>query len=127
MSYPFGMLGSMTAVKLRQWRGIKPVAGPSGVRENRRVHVVEGSQRLARTRHNLDASDLNLAGWRWEWRCARYRIEALRSGNQPFGNVTLTLTPDGRVSRRLRKPLEHLANAPYGRYVLSGSAVFGYR
>jgi IS605 OrfB family transposase len=31
------------------------------------------------------------------------------------------------VSLRLPKPLEHLANAPRGRYVLSGKAVFSYR
>ena len=35
--------------------------------------------------------------------------------------------PDGEVSLRLPRPLEHLANAKRGRYVLSGHAVFCYR
>jgi hypothetical protein len=39
----------------------------------------------------------------------------------------LTVTPNGQVSLRLPKPLEHLANAKHGRYVLSGNAVFCYR
>jgi IS605 OrfB family transposase len=42
-------------------------------------------------------------------------------------NLTITLTPAGVISVRLPKPLEHLANAPRGRYVLSGAAVFGHR
>jgi IS605 OrfB family transposase len=49
------------------------------------------------------------------------------SGDEPFGNLTITVTPDGEVSLRLPKPLEHLANAPHGRYLLSGPAVFSYR
>ncbi|MDD4867201.1 MAG: hypothetical protein PHQ28_08830 [Mycobacterium sp.] len=42
-------------------------------------------------------------------------------------NLTITVTPAGQVSVRLPKPLEHLANASRGRYVLSCPAVFGYR
>jgi hypothetical protein len=95
--------------------------------DNKRVHVVEGGKRLAKTRHNLDAAEMTLSGWREEWDCARDRIDALGSGDEPFGNLTITVTPDGRVSLRLPKPLEHLANAPHGRYVLSGRAVFAYR
>jgi IS605 OrfB family transposase len=37
------------------------------------------------------------------------------------------VTPDGEVSLRLPKPLEHRANAPHGRYILSGTAEFSYR
>lgn len=48
-------------------------------------------------------------------------------GDEPFGNLTITVTPDGQVSLRLPKPLEHLANAKRGRYVLSGTATFSYR
>ena len=47
--------------------------------------------------------------------------------DEPFGNLTITVTPAGQVSIRLPTPLEHLANAPRGRYVLSGTAVFCYR
>ena len=35
--------------------------------------------------------------------------------------------PDGQVSVRLPKPSEHLANAPRGRYILSGRAEFAHR
>jgi hypothetical protein len=45
----------------------------------------------------------------------------------PFGNLTITVTPAGEISLRLPKPLEHLANAPRGRYQLSCPAVFPYR
>ena len=44
-----------------------------------------------------------------------------------LGNLTITVAPDGQVSIRLPKPLEHLANAARGRFVLSGRAVFAHR
>ena len=91
------------------------------------VHVVEGGRRLATTRHNLKAADLTVSAWRERWKCARYRIEANGSGDEPFGNLTINVTPHGEVSLRLPKPLEHLANAKHGRYVLSGKAMFHYR
>jgi hypothetical protein len=91
------------------------------------VRVVEGGKRLARTRHNLDSANMALHEWREKWDCARERIEANGSRDEPFGNLTITVTPGGEVSLRLPKPLEHLANAPHGRYVLSTTAVFSYR
>lgn len=39
----------------------------------------------------------------------------------------LRITPGGKVSLRLPKPLEHLANAKHGSYVLSVTAGFSYR
>ena len=95
--------------------------------ENRRVRVVEGGKRLAKTRHHLDAANLTLPEWRQRWECARSRIEANGSGDEPFGNLTITVTPNGEVSLRLPKPWEHLANTGHGRYVLSGRAAFSYR
>jgi hypothetical protein len=95
--------------------------------DDRVVHVVEGGKRLAKTCHNLPAAELTPSEWREQWDCARYRIEALGSGDESFGNLTITVSPVGEVSLRLPKPLEHLANAPHGRYVLSGTAVFAYR
>ena len=92
-----------------------------------RVRVVEGGKRLAKTRHHLDAAGLDLAQWRDQWESARHRITANGSGDEPFGNLTITVTPTGEVSLRLPKPLEHLANAKRGRYVLSGRAVFSHR
>ncbi|HEY1670198.1 MAG TPA: hypothetical protein VGG54_31235 [Trebonia sp.] len=58
---------------------------------------------------------------------ARWRIEAIASGDERFGNLTITVTPGGEVSIRLPRPLEHLANAPRCRYVLSGRAKYSYR
>ena len=92
-----------------------------------RVHVVEGGKRLAKTRHHLDDAGLTADQWRQHWEAARYRITANGSPDEPFGNLTITVTPAGQVSIRLPKPLEHLANAARGRYVLSGSAVFSHR
>jgi AraC-like DNA-binding protein len=91
------------------------------------VHVVEGGKRLAKTRHHLDTAGLTPVQWRDHWQAARYRITANGSPDEPFGNLTITVTPAGQVSIRLPKPLEHLANAARGRYVLSGSAVFSHR
>jgi IS605 OrfB family transposase len=95
--------------------------------DNHRVHVVEGGKRLAKTRHHLDTATLTPSEWREKWQCTRNRIEAKGCGDEPFGNLTITVTPHGEVSLRLPKPLEHLANAPHGRYILSGTAVFSYR
>ncbi|MGH3523781.1 MAG: hypothetical protein ACRDU4_13410, partial [Mycobacterium sp.] len=96
-------------------------------RADNRVRVVEGGKRLAKTRHHLDTAGFTPAQWRDRWHAARYRITANGSADEPFGNLTITVTPDGQASVRLPKPLEHLANAKRGRYVLSGQAVFSYR
>ncbi|WP_319457546.1 MULTISPECIES: hypothetical protein, partial [unclassified Mycobacterium] len=92
-----------------------------------RVRVVEGGKRLAKTRHHLDTAGLTPAQWRDRWDAARYRITVNGSGDEPHGNLTITVSPDGQVSVRLPKPLEHLANATRGRYLLSGQAVFAHR
>ncbi|GAT00940.1 transposase [Mycolicibacterium fortuitum subsp. acetamidolyticum] len=94
---------------------------------DRRVRVTEGGKRLAHTRHHLDAAGMSLDGWRQKWAAARYRIVAHGSPDEPFGNLTITVTPAGEVSMRLPKPLEHLANAARSRYVLSCPAVFYHR
>ena len=96
-------------------------------RADGRVHVVEGGKRLAHTRHHLDDAGLTVDQWRNRWAAARWRITANGSPDEPFGNLTITVTPAGEVSVRLPKPLEHLANAPRGRYVLSCPAVFAHR
>jgi hypothetical protein len=74
-----------------------------------RVRVTDGTKRLAKARHNLPAAELTLSEWRRRWDCARYRIAATGSADEPFGNLTITVTPIGQVSLRLPKPLEHLA------------------
>lgn len=92
-----------------------------------RVRVTEGGKRLARKRHNLGAAGLTAARWRQSWDAARWRIEAIGTGTERFGNLTITVTPVGEVSIRLPRSLEYLANAKHGRYVLSGTAGFAYR
>jgi IS605 OrfB family transposase len=96
-------------------------------RDSKRVRVTEGGRERAKTRHNLNAAGLNPATWREAWHCARWRIEAVGSGDEPFGNLTITVTSEGEVSIRLPRPLEHLANAKRGRYVLSDRARFAHR
>jgi hypothetical protein len=95
-------------------------------RGNGRVRVAEGGKRLVKTRQNLQAAGLTMAQWQEVWEAARWRIEAVGSGDEPFGNLTITVTPGGQVSIRLPRPLEHLANAKHARYVLSGQAAFAY-
>jgi hypothetical protein len=92
-----------------------------------RVHVVAGGARLVRTRHHLDAAGLTVDQWRDRWDAARYRITANGSPEEPLGNLTITVTAGGVVSVRLPKPLEYLANAKRGRYILSATAVFAHR
>jgi hypothetical protein len=92
-----------------------------------RVRVVEGGKRLARTRHHLDEAGITVDQWRDRWDAARWRITAKGSPDEPFGNLTITVTPAGEISVRLPKPLEHFSNAPRGRYILAGRAVFANR
>ena len=114
--------------KQRRLQRLRATLGQlSADRDNRRVHVTEGGKRLAKTRRNLAAANLTLPEWQEKWNCARNRIEAIGSGDEPFGNLTITVTSDGEASLRLPNPLEHLANGKHGRYVLSGRAVFSYR
>jgi IS605 OrfB family transposase len=96
-------------------------------RDAGRARITVGGRRLAKTRHSLQAAGLNVAGWREAWEAARWRIEAIGSGDEPFGNLSITVTPGGEVSIRLPRPLEHLANARRGRYVLPGRVRFSYR
>jgi IS605 OrfB family transposase len=96
-------------------------------RDAKVVRVNDGGKHLAKSRHHLDAAGCTLAQWRQNWDCARYRIKANGSTDEPFGNLTITVTPNGQVSLRLPRPLEHLANTARGRYVLGATARFCYR
>jgi hypothetical protein len=40
------MIGSVTAVKLREWRGVKPVAGPAGVAITSRLRTTPEDERV---------------------------------------------------------------------------------
>ncbi|MEU3556899.1 IS200/IS605 family accessory protein TnpB-related protein [Streptomyces fragilis] len=95
--------------------------------ETGRVRVVRGGKRLATTRHHLEEAGLTEYGWRVRWEAARAFFSADGESGKRFGNETIRVTPDGEVSVKLPRPLEHLANAPHGRYVLTGRVEFRHR
>jgi IS605 OrfB family transposase len=91
------------------------------------VSVVRGGKRLLNKRHNLDAAGLTEVQWRQEWEATRWFLSADGESGKRCGNETIRVTLDGEVSLRLPAPLTHLANAPHGRYVLTGRVTFGHR
>jgi IS605 OrfB family transposase len=92
-----------------------------------KVHVVRGGKRLARTRHHLPAAQLTETQWRARWEAERWFLRADGESGKRYGNETLRIAPDGEVSIKLPAPLAHLANAPHGRYVLTGRVRFAHR
>ncbi|WP_406470195.1 transposase [Streptomyces hirsutus] len=92
-----------------------------------RVRVVRGGGRLARTRHHLPAAQLTESQWRERWEAARWFLQADGESGKRYGNETIRISPDGQVSLRLPAPLVGLANAPHGRYVLTGRVGFAHR
>ncbi|MFC4472742.1 IS200/IS605 family accessory protein TnpB-related protein [Streptomyces xiangluensis] len=91
------------------------------------VHVVRGGKQLARTRHHLEAAQLTEATWRERWECERWFLQADGESGKRYGNETLRVTPEGRLSIKLPAPLKDLANAPHGRNVLTGTVRFTHR
>jgi IS605 OrfB family transposase len=89
--------------------------------------VVRGGKPLLVKRHNLAAAGLSAADWRQLWESARSFLSADGESGKRCGNETIRVTSDGRVSIRLPTPMRHMANAPHGRYVLSGQVRFAYR
>ncbi|MEV0691079.1 IS200/IS605 family accessory protein TnpB-related protein [Streptomyces sp. NPDC050388] len=91
------------------------------------VHAVRGGKRLARARRHLPAARLTEGEWRQRWEAARWFLQADGESGKRFGNETIRIGPDGEVSIRLPVPLAGLANAPHGRYVLTGRVRFTHR
>ncbi|MEV7858679.1 IS200/IS605 family accessory protein TnpB-related protein [Streptomyces hirsutus] len=91
------------------------------------VHVVRGGKRLARMRHQLPAARLTEDQWRGRWEAARWFLRADGESGKQYGNETIRISPDGEVSIRLPAPLKQWANAPHGRYVLTGRIRFAHR
>ncbi|MGW3682537.1 IS200/IS605 family accessory protein TnpB-related protein [Streptomyces prasinus] len=91
------------------------------------VHVVRGGKRLARMRHQLPAARLTELQWRARWEAERWFLQADGESGKRYGNETLRISPDGQVSIRLPAPLKQWANAPHGRYVLTGRIRFAHR
>ncbi|WDZ93166.1 transposase [Nocardiopsis sp. HUAS JQ3] len=92
-----------------------------------RVPVVRGGKRLLHSRHHLDQAGLTQAQWRARWEAARFFLSAEGESGKRHGNETIRITPEGQISIRLPAPLADLANAPRGRYVLSGRVAFAHR
>ncbi|MCY9783730.1 transposase [Nocardiopsis sp. EMB25] len=95
--------------------------------ESGRVSVVRGTRRLLTQRHNLVAADRTEVQWRAEWEAARHFLTADGESGKRYGNETIRVTPDGRISIRLPAPLAYLANAGHGRYVLTAKVAFPHR
>jgi IS605 OrfB family transposase len=91
------------------------------------VSIVRGGKRTLQKRHNLAAAGLTEARWRQEWTADRWFLSADGESGKRGGNETIRVSVDGHVSIRLPAPLTHLANAPHGRYVLTGRVTFPHR
>ncbi|PVC85320.1 IS200/IS605 family element transposase accessory protein TnpB [Streptomyces sp. CS131] len=92
-----------------------------------RVRVVRGGKRLLNTRHHLAAAGLTEERWRERWEAERWFLAADGESGKRFGNETIRVTPDGRVSIKLPAPLAHLANTRHGRYTLASTVAFDHR
>ncbi|MCX4531195.1 transposase [Streptomyces sp. NBC_01669] len=92
-----------------------------------RVRVVRGGRRLLNTRHHLTQAQLTEDQWRERWKAERWFIAADGESGKRFGNETIRVTPDGKVSIKLPAPLAHLANTQHGRYVLTSTVAFAHR
>ncbi|MYQ77608.1 IS200/IS605 family element transposase accessory protein TnpB [Streptomyces sp. SID4923] len=92
-----------------------------------RVRVVRGGKRLLNTRHHLAEAGLSEAEWRERWEVERWFLAADGESGKRYGNETIRVTPDGRVSIKLPAPLAHLANTAHGRYTLTTPVAFAHR
>ncbi|MFG2292845.1 IS200/IS605 family accessory protein TnpB-related protein [Streptomyces sp. NPDC048603] len=96
-------------------------------RDGGTVHVARGGRKLARARHNLQQAGLSEAEWRQRWQAERWFLAADGESGKRYGNETIRVGPDGEVSIKLTAPLAGHANAPHGRYVLTGRLRFRHR
>lgn len=92
-----------------------------------RASICEGGRALAKKRHNPEDAALTYEQWRAAWERERTWFHANGSGDEPFGNLTITVSPDGLVSIRMPETLAHLANAPRKRFTLEHRLSFPYR
>ncbi|MCX5345914.1 transposase [Streptomyces atratus] len=93
-----------------------------------RVRVVRGGKRLFNTRHHLAEAQLTEGEWRQRWEAERWFLAADGESGKRYGNETIRVTPDGKVSIKLPAPLAHLANTKHGRYTLTPTTVaFAHR
>ncbi len=92
-----------------------------------RPSIVRGGKRLAGKRHNLDVAGLTQAEWAMRWRAARWFCTADGEAGKKYGNETIRVTPDGRLSIRLPEPLTQLANDGKTRYTFATTVAFNHR
>ncbi|MBT2488662.1 transposase [Streptomyces sp. ISL-96] len=92
-----------------------------------RVQVVRGGKRLLNTRHHLADAQLTETQWRERWEAERWFLSADGESGKRYGNETIRVSPDGRLSIKLPVPLAGLANAPHGQYVLAARVRFAHR
>ena len=92
-----------------------------------RVSVVRGGKQLLHKRHHLEASGLSETQWRAQWESSRWFLSADGEAGKKFGNETIRVSVEGEVSVRLPAPLAPLANAPHGRYILTGRVRIAHR
>lgn len=88
---------------------------------------MRGGKRLINNRRNLAAAQLTEQEWRQRWEAERRFLAADGESGKRYGNETIHVTPAGEVSLKLPAPLEHLANAKHGRYVLAARVSFPHR
>jgi IS605 OrfB family transposase len=93
-----------------------------------RLPACRGGRRLAKARHNLDATRMTEQQWRRRWQAKRWFITADGEADKAWGNETVRWHPDeGWLEIKLPAPLAHLANRPHGRYRLCCPVSFPYR
>ncbi|MFK0101207.1 IS200/IS605 family accessory protein TnpB-related protein [Streptomyces sp. NPDC091040] len=92
-----------------------------------RVRIVRGGKRLLNTRHHLAEAGLSEGEWRDRWEAERWFLAADGESGKRYGNETIRVTPEGRVSIKLPAPLAHLANTTHGRYTLTPTVGFAHR
>jgi IS605 OrfB family transposase len=81
-------------------------------RSARKLHVVRSGKARLKKRHRAE----NVDEWRAGWEAARSPVHSMGDSTKANGSDTIRVTPDGTVLIHLPVKLQHLANAPHGRY-----------
>ena len=93
--------------------------------DNADLSIGVGGRRMAKLRHNLEAAGITEEQWRNSWEPSRWFCKAHGDSGYEHGNGLISVDPDtGKWWISLPRPLKHLANAPFGRYVFTNPVVF---
>lgn len=86
--------------------------------------VVRGGKRVANVRHNLATAELTVEQWRAQWAARRLFLTADGESGVVGGNLTIRLTPAGRLTVKVPTALV----GEYGSHVsVSALTAFSYR